>query len=411
MSDSPLVAPTAERERWPVLDILRGFALLGIFLMNIEFFSRPLQTYAQGVPPGEGLDHALGVGIYVLVQGKFWVLFALLFGMGFALMRDRAAAAGRPFLGLYLRRSLLLGAFGLLHVTLLWVGDILVAYSLSALLLLALLKLRGWPALALGLLLYGGMAAFMLLGGIGVMFMPPSMVADVLAQLSDLVGNASAAEAIYANGGFIAITQQRLADFRVLLSEAIVYQLPMMLGVFLIGGWLVGTGKLAAPTAHRRFFVLLAVFGLVLGALGLAAALAFGTHFDLATQLGESTLAMALMSCASLPLSLGYLGLVVLLATGPMQRFFALLAPAGRMALTNYLLQSVVGSLVFYGYGLGLYGDVGRTGQVLLVFGVFIAQVAFSHWWLARFRFGPLEALWRAGTYLRWPAMRHDGRA
>jgi uncharacterized protein len=179
-----------------------------------------------------------------------------------------------------------------------------------------------------------------------------------------------------------------------------------MLGVFLIGSWLVGSGRLADPVAHRGFFVKLAVGGLALGALGVAASVALGTQFDLVDGFAEATAAMGLMSLGNLPLALGYLALVVLLATGPLRGPLGLLAPAGRMALTNYLMQSVVGTLVFYGYGLGLWGEVGRSGQVGIVLVVFAAQVAFSHWWLARFRFGPMEWLWRAGTYLQWPPMR-----
>ena len=106
-------------------------------------------------------------------------------------------------------------------------------------------------------------------------------------------------------------------------------------------------------------------------------------------------------------MALGYVGLVVL-AWQAGARWLGVLAPAGRMALTNYLLQSVVGTLLFYGYGLGLWGDVSRMGQTLIVLVVFALQVAASHWWLARFRFGPLEWLWRTFTYLRRPTMRRS---
>src|SRR5690606_14476625 len=105
------------------------------------------------------------------------------------------------------------------------------------------------------------------------------------------------------------------------------------------------------------------------------------------------------------PMALGYIGIVVL-AWLAGTRWLRVVAPAGRMALTNYLLQSVVGTLLFYDYGLGLWGDVSRAGQTLLVFAVFALQVAASHWWLARFRFGPMEWLWRAFTYWQWPVMR-----
>lgn len=408
MIDASTPSPLAERERLPIMDTLRGFALLGVFLMNIEFFTRPLQSYAGGVTPSEGLDHLLGLAIYVFVQGKFWVLFALLFGMGFALMRERAAAAGRPFVGLYLRRTLLLGLFGAVHIAFFWVGDILLAYAIAALFLLLLMKLRGSAAWVLGALLYLLMAGFWLLSGVGLMFLPPDILEPVRVEMAAIAEEGLRAAAVYRDGGFLEITRQRLADFEFLFTGAVIFQIPMILGVFLIGSWLVGSGRLVDPAAHRGFFIKLAVGGLLLGALGMAASLSFGTSFDLVEDFAESTAALGLMAMANLPLALGYLALFVLLAAGPLRRPLAVLAPAGRMALTNYLMQSVICSVIFYGYGLGLYGGIGRSGQVAIVLVVFALQVVFSHWWLARFRYGPMEWLWRAGTYLQRPPFRRQ---
>ena len=126
---------------------------------------------------------------------------------------------------------------------------------------------------------------------------------------------------------------------------------------------------------------------------------------DPAAPSAAPMVAMALHMAGSPLMALAYIGLVVL-AWQAGARWLAVLAPAGRMALTNYLLQSLVGTLLFYGYGLGLWGDVSRAGQTGIVLGVFALQVAASHWWLARFRMGPVEWLWRAFTYLQWPAMR-----
>ena len=404
-------APVKDADRIQVMDVLRGFALLGIFLMNIEFFSITLYEYGGGVPPGQGLDTVAGLFVYLLVQGKFWVLFSLLFGMGFALMRERARAAGRPFVGLYLRRTFLLMLFGALHITLMWPGDILFAYSLAALLLLALMALRGTPALVVGALLYALMAGMMLGFGALMMAMPESIMGPVQQEMVRYAEEAARAAAVYREGGFAEVTTQRIEDYGFLLFNAVLFQLPMMLGVFLVGSWLVGTGKLADPAAHRGFFVKLAVFGLALGGAGIAGSAAIGTHFDLVEQFAESWTALGLQSLGNLPMALGYLGLVVLATTGPASRWFALLAPAGRMALTNYLMQSLICSFVFFGYGLAQFGEWGRATQVGFVFAVFAAQVAFSHWWMARFRMGPLEWLWRAGTYLSRPPMRRDARA
>jgi uncharacterized protein len=180
------------------------------------------------------------------------------------------------------------------------------------------------------------------------------------------------------------------------------------LGMFLLGAWLQRSGAIAQPSAHARLHRLLRWVALPAGLALALASTAVSVRFDWEHDATHSMLAMALMLLASPLMSLGYIAWVVAaLQTGTGARVLSLLAPAGRMALTNYLLQSVVGTLVFYGYGLGLWGQVPRRWQLLGVFAVFAAQVALSHWWLARFRFGPVEWLWRACTYGRLPPMRH----
>ena len=138
MTERSVLLPIAATERIAVLDVLRGFALLGILLMNIEGFVGPLDLAVTGVDPHwHGLDRVVDALTYVFVQGKFYTLFSLLFGMGFAVMAQRAQQARRPFLGMYLRRSAGLLVIGLAHAVLLWSGDVLVTYALLALLLLA----------------------------------------------------------------------------------------------------------------------------------------------------------------------------------------------------------------------------------------------------------------------------------
>ncbi len=401
----------AEGDRLETMDMLRGVALLGVFLMNIEFFVRPLHDYGSGVPAGQGLDHVLGVLIYALVQGKFWVLFSLLFGMGFALMSSRAEAAGRPFVGLYLRRIILLGLFGAAHVLLLWVGDILLSYAITALLLLACVRLRGMPAGLAGMALYFGVGGLWLLMAVGLFFLPESIQEPVRQEMAALAASGAQAQAVYQDGSFVEAVWQRIADYQTITLSNMLFQVPIILGVFLIGRWLVDSGRLQDPAANRPFFRKLAVGGLLLGSLGVGAALALGTTFDPVEQVAQSTLALVLMTLGSLPMALGYLALLVLVSLGPMGRLLRVFVPAGRMALTLYLMQSLIASLIFYGYGLGLAEEFGRTAQVMMVVIVFALQVAFSHWWLARFRQGPLEWLWRAGTYLRWSPLRRTDTA
>jgi len=187
---------------------------------------------------------------------------------------------------------------------------------------------------------------------------------------------------------------------------------PTILGLFLIGAWFVRSGAIANPAANPALFRNLALLG---GFLGLPLVV-LGAWLMPTMDPGRVDLIVAVATTAnllgSLLMALGYLaGVVLLLQVARWAARLAVLAPAGRMALTNYLTQSVVCTLVFYGYGLGLYEQLPRFWQVPFVLALFCAQVALSHWWLARFRFGPAEWLWRTLTYLKLQPMRIDRAA
>lgn len=395
-------SPITDGERIVALDVLRGFALLGIFLVNAEWFSRPIQELGTGLAPGlSGIDHALALGVRVLMEGKFWILFSLLFGMGFAVMLDRASAAGRPFVAVYLRRIALLLLFGLAHAWLLWVGDILHSYALAAVLLLLS---RNWSATTQLRVGVGGYV------GLGLLIVLASLLGDVDASAGPegvaAAERASAASAVYANGGYARITLQRLRDFQDVLSNDVM-TVPIVWLVFLIGAWFVRSGRMRELPMQRAFFKRLALFALPIG-LGLSiASVAVGASFPPGDHNEASFLAMGLLFLGSLPLALGYLALVMLLLGGSAANRLSWLAPVGRMALTNYLMQSLLCTLVFYGYGLALWGRLGHAQQLLLACAIFALQTLLSRWWLERFRFGPAEWLWRWATYDSRLPMRH----
>lgn len=413
MNDTVL-APVAASERIALLDVLRGVALLGIFLMNIEFFSRSLLDLSTGISPGlPALSWLADAFVYTFVRGKFWTLFSLLFGMGFAVMLARAQAAGRPFTGVYLRRTVGLLLIGLAHGLFLWAGDILFSYALTAFALL--LFFRNTPLSRLwkwGVALYGGMVLLMLLAAAGMAAMAGDPQASADPAAAAAFESIRAAEvAAYSSGTYAEANGARLVYFLHHLGS-IALLVPMVLGMFLVGAWLVRSGAMADPASRRRLFSRLAWWG---GGAGLALtawsiAISPDPVMDPAAPAAAPLVAMALHMTGSALMALAYIGIVVL-AWQAGARWLGVLAPAGRMALTHYLLQSLVGTLLFYGYGLGLWGDVSRAGQTGIVLVVFALQVAASHWWLARFRMGPAEWMWRAFTYLAWPAMRRGPAA
>lgn len=400
-------APVDAAQRIHALDVVRGFALLGIFLMNIEWFTRPFQEMGSGVDPAAaGIDRTVAWLVYVFVQGKFWVLFSLLFGMGFAVMSTRGGH-GPQFRRTYARRCAVLLAFGLLHAVLLWSGDILHAYAVAGLLLLAFGEIGNRARLWLGIGLYAALAAMTALGGLVLGAMPEDADGGLLEMAADMEAAAAVAAQVFAEGSWWQATVQRARDFGTVALQGAMMVVPMALAVFMIGAWLVRSGRMHDVAAQRGWFARLALWTIPSGLVFVALSVAVGTGFEGMRELGPMMLATGVMMLGSLPLALGYLALLVLgLGVPGVSRVLMWLAPAGRLALTNYLMQSLVASTLFYGYGFGLWGQVGRAGQVLLVLAVFTLQVLASHWWLARFRFGPVEWLWRWLSYGERPQMR-----
>ena len=405
MNATPL-APIAPSERIDALDVLRGFALIGILLMNMEAFAGPLMRALTGLDPAlTGLNRLTDGLIYFFVQGKFFTLFSLLFGMGFAMMVMRAEAAGRPFAALYWRRSMALLGIGLVHALLIWSGDILVIYALLSIPLLAFRDVPARWLAWLGLAVY--LAAPAMLLGLGLMslWVPGwnEMMAPVAAQSAAM--DQAQVEA-YGSGSYAVAVGQRVRDFGFMLSGLMVFGV-MVFGMFLIGAAFMRSGAIQHPQQHVRMYQQLRWSVLALGLLAMLASFVIQptvspVRFDLHTGLAQ-----ALATVAGLMMCLGYLAWVMRGLEFPhVARYLHWLAPAGRMALTNYLVQSIVCTLVFYGYGLGFFEHLPRMWQVPFALGLYTVQVLYSHWWLQRFRFGPAEWLWRSITYWKLQPMR-----
>jgi uncharacterized protein len=395
--------PVAPNERIATLDVLRGFALFGILLMNIEAFSGPLDLSFTGIDQHwQGVDRWADGFVYIFVQGKFFTLFSLLFGVGFAVMAQRAEMAGRDFTRFYLRRSLGLLVIGVLHAVLLWSGDILISYALLSFVLLAFRQAPQRWLPTLGVACYLSATGLMLMIGLLMQFVPDggkaTMTADALASIERQ-------RQAYGQGSYLEAVLQRLRDIGVALP-ALMLVGPQVLGMFLIGSWFARSGAIARPAQHARLWGQLRWLAFPLGLVVMLLSVycldyTAPGRFDL--RVGIS---FALTAIAGLLMCLGYLGWGVRF-NGALQW----LAPAGRMALSNYLLQSLICTLVFYGYGLGWFEQMGRAWQLVFAIVLFGIQVIVSRYWLQYFRFGPVEWLWRAFTYVQLPPLRRDREA
>ena len=414
MTDHTTLSPVQGGDRIDALDVLRGFALLGILLMNIEAIVGPLNGAITGLDPAlTGADRWADALVYFFVQGKFYPLFSLLFGMGFAVMMQRAVDAGRPFARLYLRRVLALLAIGLAHALLVWSGDILTSYALVALVLLLFFRSTPQsrlPKWAVALLLLP--LLLMLLSGAAIeaASLHPASAAEVAKAVAasdvDMASMLEAQRQAQGQGTYWEAVAQRGDDLAMMMTYLAGWG-GQLLGLFLLGAWFVRSGAIASPDRYPALFARLRWVALPVGMAMMAASMAMASTVALGPMGLYESSAMCLAMVAGMLMCVGYLAWIVRglqsAAFGPRLR---VLAPAGRMALTNYLAQSILCTFIFSGYGLGYFEQLPRAWQVPFVLGFYSLQVLASHAWLSRFRFGPMEWLWRAATYLQLPPMR-----
>lgn len=404
--------PTTPQERIQLLDIIRGFALLGILLMNIEYFQRPLAAMVYGLDLDQGpIDFATAWGVFTFVQGKFYTMFSLLFGIGFVIFLDRAMQKStRPKL-LFFRRLLVLAVIGALHLSFVWSGDILLSYALVGLLLLffskaSVRKLRNWgisllviPVLLIWLSAFGIQAAANSPDG-------AEMIAELAEQTQVVDDLIARGHTVYAEGSFAEVTRYRLEEAGLLYAGGgLIFFIPLILGTMLLGAAFARANVFTQPENHRALFKKMLTYGLIIGLPSALFVGFYGTNLNLMIPDYRGAQVYTLQTVANISLCFAYIAALSLLFLHGKQ-CLQRLAPAGRMALTNYLLHSIVFTLLFYGYGVGLYGEFGRFATTLMAIALYLGQLWFSGWWLARFQYGPAEWVWRSATYLKTQPMR-----
>jgi uncharacterized protein len=365
----PSSAPLAPADRLAGLDILRGLALFGVMAINIVFEFR-VSIFEQFLPSNKitsPLDHAVEAFLDEFISLKAFALFSLLFGVGLAIQFDRLAAKRRAVL--LLRRLMVLLAIGLVHLTLIWNGDILTEYALAGLVVLPFLFGPRW-LLATGGMLFLGLYLTLYLNRL----LP-------LPDTTWLAGHVLEAGRVYGTGSFSEVLSFRIGELPV-IALLHIWVFPRTLALFLLGAFIWRTCVLQRAAANREILI---------GAVLTALVLTVGAGRALATV----TLAFA------------YGAFIIGVVTTQFgAKLLGWAAPLGRMAFTNYLAQSLIFGYAFYGYGFGFFGQLGAS--TALAFGVVVygAQVIFSRWWLKRYNFGPLEWLWRTLMYGRLQPMK-----
>jgi len=399
------IRPVESAERIAELDILRGFAIFGIFMVNLQMFNTPM-TLPQVDPAywPAGLDRAVNFLVSFLFQGKFYTLFSFLFGLGIAIQVVRTGERGAAFRPLILRRLLALLGIGLLHAFLFWYGDILSTYAFLGFFLL-LLRKRSDRALWIwaGVLFVLPLLLHLVWVGLTWSGAIPDMQAEILKGMRV---NVMEALETYPHGSWGEIFRQRAGDFGGVWS-GIVFFGPNILALFILG-LLAGRHRLFHEAGARREFFRRVRNWAALPGFGLSLAgawLALDHPPHLPTWPAHAGVCCSLLG--NLALSCFYVSTVVLLCQKEAwRRWLAHLAPVGRTALSNYLLQTMVVTTLVYSYGLGLYGRFRPVLGFLFVSMFYFLQIQLSRWWLARCRFGPAEWLWRSLTYWRRQPLR-----
>lgn len=386
-----------EQSRIESIDILRGFAILGIFLVNMPAFFSPVYYYNPLTYWESTSDRFLNGLVDFLAQASFYPLFAFLFGYGAIILAERMTHKGLSFPVYFSRRLIILLLIGCVHAFLLWHGDILITYAICGFIFILFYKCKGKTLLVTGTLIYVVVFGLFIMGFVGMERYDPSMnLVDLLNSPVDIQTSIQT----YSQGSFTDIFERRLQDWMLVNGPAngwviILNILPLML----IGAGFAKQKWIAQASIHLKLITRLMIIGLVGGVIGKSLPFWEGslpyTRMMIQDYIGGPLLALF------------YVMFVVwLVEKKTATKFFQPFAYVGRLSISNYLLQSLVCTTIFYAYGFGLYGQISFTTGFCLVILLYSLQILASRWWIQRFKFGPVEYVWRWGTYGNKPTFK-----
>ncbi len=395
-----------QQDRFESLDILRGVAVLGILAINIQAMAMPVAYFAN---PSLNTQFFVGEGRDIwgiastFFQFKFITIFSALFGAGIVLMVGEEKPS--PKFGLHYRRMFWLLILGSLHAYLIWFGDILTPYAIAGLIVVLARRWRVRTLFIVGFILIALASLMMVAQHFALEHMPAEQRDEMLAQMFAPPPEAIAAEIEAYRGGFFARLPETAPNALLFQMVQSIFLAPRNIGVMMFGMALYKMGFFTLGWSFLRY-VILGAAALAIGYIGsnYATVQMFTVEFDPLRLAG----AQSAQYWGSLPHAFGYSALVMALAKLPFLGLIrAPFAAAGRMALTNYLMCSVIGVILYYGPpGFSRIGTVSYPEQAMTMAAIWIAILIWSPLWLARYRFGPFEWLWRSLTYWSPQPMR-----
>ncbi|MFW5694864.1 MAG: DUF418 domain-containing protein [Alkalispirochaeta sp.] len=410
--DTTTMRPVASQERVQVIDVLRGAAIFGILVVNVMYFFNPWYAPITTADSTTG-EHVVKFITNTFFVSKFYTLFSFLFGLGMAIQISRAHSKGVPFLPVYLRRLVVLALFGVVHGVFLWTGDILLMYSIIGLLTVLLFRNRTPKTLLVWALVFLILPVLLIAVSAGLVEIaraaPPETGAYEQVQAAfdaaqeEIRAEVAAATEAYQSTSWWTVTRYRASEFFSLITSTMLFMAPSVMGMFLLGLRAGKNGWFSDIEANVGLFRRLLSWALPVGLL--LNLFVGATGFE-QNKLGIEVFTLlelaqvSALAVGSVLLSLSYIaGIVLLSRTGTGARILTPLAPVGRMALTNYITHSVVMSTLAYGYGAGMFGTTSLVTGFFLAIVLYALQIPASRWWLGRYRYGPLEWLWRRLTY------------
>ncbi|MDR0331858.1 MAG: DUF418 domain-containing protein [Dysgonamonadaceae bacterium] len=410
LNNALITAPVQAQERIAILDIIRGIALLGILLVHMPAWFGTPAIYLMIL--GESMwtnvwDTTFSSFISIFVEGKFYTMFSFLFGLGFVIFFERAKARSISPKLLFFKRLIILLIIGLIHAFFIWYGDILVSYALFGFLLPLFFNCKPktliiWVVafFSVLLLIMGATVALMGVAELVVDEATRAGMAQSMLEMTETMRNGlTNSFYAYGEGSFAAIMAQRSAD--VLLSYSQIWAgFFMIFPLFLLGVYIAKKGVFQNIESHLPFIKKAWLWGLAIGLPMSIVQYVAGSQMNHLAPNIYSFIFYFGQIFGNTGLSIFYMTSIILLFQR--QNWVSKLKPfgyVGRMALSNYLLQSIIGTMIFYNYGLGLYGQIAPAFGLVFVIVIFTIQILISKWWLARYQFGPVEWLWKSLTY------------
>lgn len=383
-----MFTPLPEKNRTIAIDVLRGFALIGILLVNMPTFHSPFLYLDSFTYWPSEMDQFFSGIVDLFAQSNFYPLFAFLFGYGAMIIAERSQMKGIYFPTFFARRLTILLVIGCIHAFLIWNGDILITYAITGFFFILFYQLSGKMLLRIGIAIY---------------CIPVLLTIFLPMQSQEHFGENSKAIQTsiqtYRSGSILDILKQRATDWIYMNVEMSAVILGIgVIGLMLLGAAFAKQRWLVEVDKHKRLLIGLLITGLILG---------FGSRISSSFYMDNLFLMNMQEQFSGAFIALFYMMVIVLSAqTKVGQKLLKPFANVGRLSMSNYLLQSIAMTFIFYSYGLGLYGSISYTAGFVLVFAFFIIQILVSKWWITRFQYGPVEYIWRWATYGQKPTFK-----